>query len=358
VPALMEFKTWIADPVLRAAIILAATVVAAFLVQWVVHAIVSSLVSRTANDLDDKIYALLKRPILISLIMGGFLWIATDLLPAGLLFVVSGVLKSLAIALWVLAAMRISTLTFTVLGNRSGGVGALQPRTVPAYDMLVKVSVLAAGAYGAFIIWNLDLTGWMASAGIAGIAVGFAAKDSLANLFAGLLIMADAPYKVGDYVVIEGGLRGKVTQMGMRSTRLLTRDDVEITVPNSLIGNSRILNEDGGPHVKQRVRIPVSVAYGSDVDEVCRVLLTCPPGVEFVCKSPEPRVRFRAFGDSGLLFELLVWTDRAEERGRLIDWLNTKVYKAFAAAGIEIPYSKHDVYIKQIPDSLRFRIGG
>ncbi|MEM6993287.1 MAG: mechanosensitive ion channel domain-containing protein, partial [Myxococcota bacterium] len=187
---------------------------------------------------------------------------------------------------------------------------------------------------------------WLASAGIIGIAVGFAAKDTLANLFAGVFIIADAPYKVGDWIVIDGTLRGRVVRIGIRSTRMLTRDDVEITIPNAIIGNSKVVNEDGGPIAPHRVRIYVSVAYGSDVDRVSEVLLTCPAGVANVCSEPAPDTRFRAFGDSGLNFELLVWCDDPGCRGKLISTLTTKIYKAFNAAGIEIPFNQLDLHIK------------
>ena len=88
-----------------------------------------------------------------------------------------------------------------------------------------------------------------------------------------------------------------------------------------------------------------------NIDRGREVLLTCPEGVKHVCREPSPQVRFRNFGDSGLGFELLAWLEEAKERGKVIDALNSRVYKAFAAAGIEIPYSKHDVFIKQMPGS-------
>ncbi len=344
-----ELRAWISDPVWRAAIVLVVTVVVAFVVRWMIHAVIGSLVRRTASNLDDEIFAATRRPLLVTLIMVGLYWVALDSLEPRVAHLTRNVLSTVAVVLWLVAALQVSSLTFKALGHRSAAKGLLQARTVPAYDMLVKVTLLALSIYVVFLVWDIDLTAWLASAGIAGIAVGFAAKDTLANLFAGLFIMADAPYKVGDYIVIEGGLRGKVTHIGMRSTRILTRDDVEITVPNSVIGNSQIINEDGGPFVHQRVRVPVSVAYGSDIDRVREVLLACPRGMELVRAAPEPRVRFREFGESGLAFELLVWIDNAEMRGALLDELNSAVYKAFAGAGIEIPYNKLDVYVKQLP---------
>ena len=189
----------------------------------------------------------------------------------------------------------------------------------------------------------------LASAGIVGIAVGFAAKDTLANLFSGVFIMADAPYKVGDYVVLDSGERGKITHIGIRSTRMLTRDDVEITIPNSVMGNTKIINESGGPYEKSRCRIPVGVSYDSDIDLVRSVLMDVANSTDTICREPEPRVRFRRFSGSSLDFELLVWIENPEIKGRIIDVLNTAVFKQFKANNIEIPYSKHDLYIKEMP---------
>lgn len=142
--------------------------------------------------------------------------------------------------------------------------------------------------------------GWPPPAGILGLAISFAAKDTLANLFAGVFILADSPYKLGDFIILDSGERGAVTQIGIRSTRMLTRDDVEITVPNSIMGNVKILNETGGPGEKYRIRIKVGVAYGSDIDKVQSVLLDVAQRNREVLKTPAPRVRFRAFGDSSL----------------------------------------------------------
>ena len=79
------------------------------------------------------------------------------------------------------------------------------------------------------------------------------------------------------------------------------------------------------------------------------MLLGCIEGVNHIVDDPSPRVRFRSFGASGLVFELLAWIERPVYRGRVLHALNGKVYKAFAAEGIEIPYSKHDVYVKEMP---------
>ncbi|MBK7825166.1 MAG: mechanosensitive ion channel [Nannocystis sp.] len=342
-----------ADPTLQALIVLLVSFFVAFLVEVLFRGVLQIFVQNTKTHLDDVIVANLRRPIFLSVVFTG-LDIAVDLLGPGswLDFVVTACLVSVAILLWIGALIRISGAVLHHLCERPDARGVLQARTLPLFDMLAKILLASAGIYMIMVAWQLDLTGWLASAGIVGIAVGFAAKDSLANLFAGIFIIADAPYKLGDFIMFEDGLRGRVTEIGLRATRILTRDDIEINIPNQIIGNSRVVNESAGPHEKERVLINVSVAYGSDVDVVRNVLLECPKGQRWVCEEPRPHVLFRLFGGSGLEFSLCVWIQQPAHKEDVIDNLNTRIYKAFASANIEIPFSKHDLYIKDMPAQL------
>ena len=137
--------------------------------------------------------------------------------------------------------------------------------------------------------------------------------------------------------------------IGIRSTRILTLDDIEITVPNAVIGNSQITNEAGGPWVHQRVRVTVDAAYGSDIDRVHAVLNGLLAEIEDALEHPAPYVRFEAFGASGLTHSVYLWIGEPQKRDLVRHRIHTAIYKAFAKAGIEIPYSKHDVYIKSLP---------
>lgn len=343
---------WLGEGHWQAAVLVPLSIIAAFMVQFLVRITLGTLARRTRTDLDDRTYEAMRRPIFLTVLMSGLYAASSRLdLPVGARFALLASLETLGVMVWSLAAYRVGHILLEAISRRARKDAIVQPRTLPILDIGVKVGVVAAGLYFTFLAWHIDLTAWLASAGILGIAVGFAAKDSLANLFSGIFIVADGPYKVGDYIVLDGILRGAVSHIGIRSTRILTRDDVEITVPNAVIAAAKIVNESGGPYVKQRVAVSVDAAYGSDVDRVREVLLTCPEGVPDVCDTPAPQVRFRAFGGSGLNFELLVWLADPAQRGLLVDRLNTRVYKRFAEAGIEIPYSKHDVYIKEMPRS-------
>lgn len=312
---------------------------------------IAKVVARSKTDFDDNLVALLHRPVFVSFVLVG-LSIATEriALPATPAYLTLGVLKSIAIVIWYNFFRSLSDILLTTLA-RGTGIHKFNLSMLPLLNTVLRVTLLALAVYFIFLAWNIDVTAWLASAGIVGLALSFAAKDSLSNLFAGVSIAADAPYKAGDFIILDTGERGMVTHIGLRSTRLLTRDDVEITIPNGVIGNAKIINEAGGPSSRHRVRIPVGVAYGSDVDHVIGTLESVAEAHEEVCRSPEPRVRFRAFGASSLDFELLCWIDQPVNRGRMIHELNCAVYKAFGRESIEIPLPQQDLHVRSMPQS-------
>lgn len=332
----------------RAAAVAVGSILVAFIAELIIRVTLGALARRTTSDLDDKVAAALRRPVFLSVIFIGLGWSADLLaLPGRFLVITHSIIETLAVLIWSAAAFSIGTTVLETLSRRSTESSIVQPRTLPVFEILIRLLVIGAAVYFTFLAWEIDVTAWLASAGIIGIAVGFAAKDTLANFFAGIFIIADAPYKVGDWIVLDGDLRGRVSKIGVRSTRLLTSDDIEITVPNSVIGASKIVNEVGGPTIKQRIRVKVQCAYGVDIDRVRAVLVGCADGDPDVAAEPRPVVHLREFGDSGLNLELRVWIEDPAKRDPIIDRLNSRVYKAFAAANIEIPFPKRDIYIKE-----------
>jgi small-conductance mechanosensitive channel len=336
------------DPWIRAGLIVLASIVAAWIVRMFTTVVCQRLTSKTETTLDDRFIAAVRHPVFMSVLLVG-LTVATRQvgLSEGVELLVTRVLKTVAVLVWMSAGFRVCSVVLEGLSTLADRVQWIQARTLPLFDNLAKVAVFAVAVYALLTTWALAVGPWLASAGIVGIALGFAAKDTLANLFGGLFIMADAPFQIGDFINLDSGERGMVTRIGLRSSRLITRDDVEITVPNAVIANGKIVNESGGHHVKARVTLNVGVAYGSDVDQVRRVLLECAESVELLVDDPAPRVRFSAFGESSLDFRLLGWVKEPVMRGRAIDALHTTVYKRFNAEGIEIPFPQRVVYLQQ-----------
>ncbi|MEW8461099.1 MAG: mechanosensitive ion channel family protein [Candidatus Thiodiazotropha endolucinida] len=341
-------------PWVKGLIVLLIFIVLAKVVEWIVMPLVRKLTSHTSTHIDDLIVQYLRSPLFWTLALIGIVASSSMMgIDESVRSTLVSFVLSVLILLWMLFAVRISKLLLSEASRRAKPNAVVRPQTLPLFTNIAAITIIVFAVYFMFQSWHVDMTAWLASAGIAGIAIGFAAKDTLANLFSGVFIMADSPYKIGDYVVLDdgGGIRGKVTHIGIRSTRLLTRDVVEVTIPNSIMGNSKVVNESGGPHVKYRIRVAVGVAYGSDIDQVRDVLMSVARESETVCDQPEPRVRFRAFGASSLDFELLCWVDNPELRGRVLDALNSAVYKRFLVEGIEIPFAKQDLYIKEMPDN-------
>jgi len=333
-------------------VVVCISLILAKVVSSILTTLIAQLTSRTKSHWDDQINRLLSRPVFWTLFLLGLLMavIPLKLSPASD-SITESLVATVLIILWSSFFLRMIVIVLRAISLNTKQQSLIRPQTKPLFQNLAYIFIFIITVYLIFSSWHIDMTAWLASAGIVGIAIGFAAKDTLANLFAGVFILADSPYKIGDYVVLDSGERGKVTHIGIRSTRLLTRGDVEITIPNAVMGNTRISNESGGPHEKYRLNVSIGVAYGSDIDQVRAVLMEVALNESEVCDDPEPRVRFRSFGDSSLDIDLLCWVETPEVRGRVLDALNTTIYKRFTAEGIEIPYSKHDLYIKEMPSS-------
>ncbi|HHC75013.1 MAG TPA: mechanosensitive ion channel family protein [Thiothrix sp.] len=340
-------------PIMQGGAVILITVMLASTLTWIIYILLKQITRRTNTYLDDRLLNVARGPIYYSLMMLG-MSTGIRLMQLSPKFTEFSMLsfKTLGVVIWTLFFIKVAKILIKQLAWLSDRHQIIQPQTIPLFDNFSKVIIIVIALYITFDIWTIDMTAWLASAGVIGIAIGFAAKDSLANLFSGAFILADAPYKINDYIVLDDGTRGKVTHIGLRSTRLLTRDDVEITIPNSIIGNSQITNQSGGPHRKFRLRVAIGVAYGSDLDHVQTVLLDLANTDPYLCEKPTPRLRLRQFGASSLDYELLCWVDDPERRGIALDSINTRIYKRFAQENIEIPYTKQDVYIKEFPNTL------
>jgi MscS family membrane protein len=334
---------------LQALLIVIISLGLAKLIDVIISRFIKKWIEKTKIAFDDQLVEIIHKPIFISIIILGLGFASERLeLRTDISFITLGVLKTIVVLYWSIAATRFSRLILNLLSHDQSRFKLIQEHTLSLFNNLLIILVSGLSIYIIFLVWNIDLTAWMASAGILGLAISFAAKDTLANLFSGVFILADAPYNIGDFIVLDSGERGQVTNIGIRSTRLLTRSDVEITVPNSIMGNTQITNEAGGRHEKFRVSVKVGVAYGSDIDKVHDILLEVATQDKDVCKTPAPRIRFRAFGDSSLDHELLCWVERPVLRGKVLHNLNTDVYKRFLKEGIEIPFPQRDIHIQPV----------
>ena len=343
-------------PGLRALQIILGFLILAFLVDRLFTGIVSRMVGRTQTDLDDQLLSILHRPIFTTVALIGLILAVNEFeLSPEWVSGTTSIVKTVLIWIWLVSALRFSRLVLGALRDRRDRFEIVQQTTEPLLRNAIAVLIFLGGAYAILVAWDIEVTGLVASAGIVGLALSFAAQDTLANLFAGVAILADRPYQLGEYIILDSGERGEVTHIGLRSTRLLTRDDVEVSIPNSVMGAAKIVNEASGVPDRYRIRVGVGAAYGSDIDQVMEVLMNIGTGHPETQGTPEPRVRFRRFGESSLDFELLCWIENSADRGRVVHELNCEVYRGFARAGISIPFPQRDLYIKEMPAETHIR---
>jgi MscS family membrane protein len=337
-------------PLLVALIVISASLILAKLIDYLFSRTIKRFAARTKTNVDDQFIALLHRPIFTTVSSIGLL-IALGILglEQPLQNTIGAIIQTILVFVWLTFALRASKLLLSAMSRQKQRFEFVQTTTEPLLKNAIAVLLFLTGVYTIMVAWDINVTGLVASAGIVGLALSFAAQDTLSNLFAGVAILADKPYRIGDVIIIDSGERGEVTHIGLRSTRLLTRDDVEISIPNSVMGNATIINEAGGPPKRYRVRASVGVAYGSDIDIVMQILEKIATSHDGVLNIPVPRVRFRQFGESSLDFDLLCWIDQPIKRGLVVHEINCEIYKQFATADIQIPFPQRDLHIKEAP---------
>jgi small-conductance mechanosensitive channel len=308
--------------------------------------VLKSLATKTKISFDDKLINFLHVPVYWTVFWFGVLHaLSVKPLIDPWQIILPQIAQSMILIIWLFAMLRVFNWMVEYFMSHAHERGKIGKDLFMLLKNVIRIVVIIAGLLWFLAIWHINLTPLFASAGIAGIAVALAAKDTLANFFGGVSLFMDNAYKVGEYIILETGERGEVVEIGIRSTRIKTRDDVIVTIPNSIMANSKIINESA-PIPRFRIRVPVGVAYGSNLDKVEGVLLGVADANEDIEKYPEPRVRLRTFADSSINFELLCWVKDPRDKGLQIHYLLKAAYDVFDEQSISIPFPQRDIHIK------------
>ncbi|MBI4042539.1 MAG: mechanosensitive ion channel [Deltaproteobacteria bacterium] len=207
------------------------------------------------------------------------------------------------------------------------------------YTFMVLIFFLVLGFVG------INLSSVAVLLGFLGIGIGFGLQNIVANFIAGLVLLIERPVKIGDRVTV-GAHNGDVTNISLRATTIRTRDNIAIIVPNSSLLSNDVINwSHGDPRVRVHVRVPVS--YHADVKKVTELLLQIAKESETILEVPSAKVWFVEFGESALIFELLVWIRSAGERRQLISDLNYRIREAFITHQIEIPFPQRVIHLQK-----------
>ncbi len=233
----------------------------------------------------------------------------------------------------------------------------MEPDLQYAVSRFVGYCFIAVGFFFAFRVIHLDLSSLAVIVGGLGIGIGFGLQNIVSNFVSGLIILAERPIAIGHRVEV-GGVAGQITKISLRSTVVVTNDNITIIVPNSNFITNPVTNwSHGDPKV--RLRLPIGVAYGSDVEKLRRVLLEIAAENPAVLKEPAPMVRFLEFGDSSLNFELAVWTiDMARSPTRFRSDLYFAIERKLRENNIEVPFPQRDLHLRSGTFVLETKTGG
>jgi small-conductance mechanosensitive channel len=214
-----------------------------------------------------------------------------------------------------------------------------------AVASVFQYTIIAIGILIIVQTAGIDLTTLNILAGAIGIGVGFGLQNIANNFISGLIILFEKPIKLGDRIEV-ADVEGDVVRIGARSTTVLTNDNIAIIVPNSRFISENVINWSYNDE-KVRFRIPVGVAYASDVQLVEKLMVEAAQENPDVLDHPEPAVRLIEFGNSGLIFELRAWTSALlHRRGTLVSALNLAILEKFRAHDVEIPFPQRDLHIR------------
>jgi small-conductance mechanosensitive channel len=257
--------------------------------------------------------------------------------PASILGLLASVLVAIVAGRWV------GMLARRFLVKRGGEGTAYATARIAQYAVITVIVLFGLDNFG------LSLGSLAAVGAFLSVGVGFGMQNIVQNFVSGLILLVERPVQRGDFVKT-GDTVGRVDEIAMRATRIITRDGAAIIVPNSELVTGRVVNLSA-PTSVYRVRVGVGVAYGSDTALVKQTLLDVAKGDRRVLESHPPEVFFRDFADSALAFELCVWLDDPHGEPAVTSDLRFAIDAAFRGAGIEIPFPQRDVHLK--PDAGR-----
>ena len=255
-------------------------------------------------------------------------------------------LQSFAAFVGVLVAVGVlARLTGGLVGGRLLRRTHLDPGLRYALGRMTYYAILVAGILVALQTSGIDIGSVTVILGALGVGIGFGLQNVVGNFVSGLILLAERPLTIGDWIEV-GGRAGRVDRIGARSTTIVTNDNITIIVPNSdLVAQSIVNWSHSDPKV--RIRIPVGVAYGSDLGRVQEALLEAASGHAGVLTEPPPQVILGAFGDSALEVELAVWTrEMVPYQRQFRSDLNFAIEAGFRARGITIPFPQRDVHLR------------
>ena len=338
-----------AKELLGALMILTAFWLLAQCICWTLNRWGSRLAAATRSGLDDR---LLQRVIphvsrLLTL-LGVYLALRSLPLHEKIVVVLSGALYIfLVLVFFNLVYHALDELMqWYIAGRRERSDALISRQMLPVAEKLALLFLMGMALIVILKHFNYDIFSIVTALGIGSLAIGMAAKDTLAHMISGFTLMLDRPFRIGDRIKLAGGQTGDVQDIGLRSTKIMTLDSQLLVIPNSDLCNTMLINQ-AAPDVRAKGRVNIGVAYDSDVELVKRALVDAALEVEEVLRDPAPEAFLVTFGDSSLSMSLFFWVDSYALLFTTTDKVNTLILRRFAERNIHIPYPTRAVIMEK-----------
>jgi small-conductance mechanosensitive channel len=192
-------------------------------------------------------------------------------------------------------------------------------------------------------LYNVNVNALIAALGVGGLAISLAAQDTLSNVISGVMIMLDQPFRVGDRIEIQGlGTWGDVVDIGLRSTRIRTRDNRLVIIPNNSISTDQIVNYTY-PDPQYRIQIEIGIRYGQDIEKVRQIIIESVSKVDGVLQNKPVDALYVNMGESSMTFRIRWWIESYVDTRRMFDRVNSALQIALDEAGVEMPFTTYDI---------------
>jgi len=338
---------------ISAFIVFATLLLGRWLINLILNRLVKRLTSATKTTLDDVIIDAIRPPLHWLVVV-----LALQLSLERLAFIETLGELELADLYFVLYLLLVFILLWRLISRISQWyLREIAPTTETNLDLQVvpfisRISLILLAIIAAIMLlsrFEVEIGGLVATLGIGSLAIALAAQAALSDTISSILIMVDRPFRIGDRIEIQDlDTWGDVVDIGMRSSRIRTRDNRMVIVPNSIIAKSMVVNYSY-PDTQYRIQIEVGVAYGTNLEHARQTIIDAVRDVEGVLPDHPVEALFLQFGDSALIFRVRWWLESYIDTRRMFDRVNTAIYNALEAAGIEMPFPQQDVHHKIDP---------
>ena len=328
--------------IVQAIIILLVALLIAKVVLYLFKHVFERLAKHSKEKVDEKIVMRVETPIILVVVLVGIQLAIRQLLSSSV-FIFESLINTIILFVITYMFIGVSNILFDYYAKSKEDDKMFHHEFLPLLRSLIKILLVLIAVIIGLQLWGVQVGALVASIGVIGIILGFAFKDTMANIFGGIALVSDNSIHKGDVIRLDTGDIGEVVEVNLRSTKIKTFDNDYLIVPNGVLANKPFHNL-AQPDPVLRVVIPISVVYGSDISKVKKVLYNLIEENENILDLPKPTIRFMKMAEYSLNLDLIFYIGDYRHNYDMIDDMTTRAYNTLKKNNIEIPFPTRTVY--------------